>query len=113
MIARLWSRHRWLLLGFLLAVALTLFFAARAVVFSLYWADPAHRDEAIAGWMTPRYIAHSWQVPPEVIGEALGLTPDGNPRRMTIGEYARETGTTPDEVAARLAVAIEAFRAER
>jgi hypothetical protein len=112
-IARLWTRHRWLLLGFVLAVALTLFFAIRAVVFSLYWTDPAHRDEAIAGWMTPRYIAYSWEVPPEVIGEALGLQPDGNSRRMTIGEYARETGTSVEDVAARLTGAITAYRAER
>jgi hypothetical protein len=109
MIGHLWARHRWLLLGFVATVALALFFTVRAVVFTVYWSG--HRDEAIAGWMTPRYIAMSWEVPPQVIGEALGFAPDGDPRRMTIEEYARSNGLSVTDVAATLTVAIAAFRA--
>ena len=109
MIGHLWRRHRWLLLGFLAAVALALFFGVRAAVFTVYWSG--HRDEAIAGWMTPRYIAHSWEVPPQVVGEALGLTPGGDARRVTIEEVARSRGLPVAEVAATVTVAIEAFRA--
>lgn len=112
MIGHLWRRHRWLFLGFLLALALALFFGVRATVFTLYWSDPARRDEAIAGWMTPRYIAYSWQVPPEVVGDALGLAADGMGRRVTVGEVAQSRGTSVDAVARDLAAAIEAFRAE-
>jgi hypothetical protein len=109
MIAHLWTRHRWLLLGFVATVALALFFTVRAVVFTVYWSD--HRDEAIAGWMTPRYIAMSWDVPPQVIGDALGITPGGDARRMTVEEYARANGVSVADVAETLATAIEAFRA--
>lgn len=111
MIGQLWSRHRLLLGAFVVALAVTLFLAGRAVMFSLYWADPAHSDESIAGWMTPRYIAHSWDVPPEVIGDALGLRPEGNPRRLTVGEIAEGQGVPLSEITDRITVGIEAFRA--
>jgi hypothetical protein len=109
MIGHLWRAHRWLLLGFVAAVALALFFGVRAAIFTVYWSG--HQDEAIAGWMTPRYIAHSWEVPPQVIGEALGLAPDGDARRMTIDEVARARDLPVEDVAATVTAAIEAFRA--
>ena len=109
MIGHLWRGHRWLLIGFVAAVALTLFFGVRAIIFTAYWSG--HQDEAIAGWMTPRYIAHSWEVPPQVIGEALGLAPDGEGRRITIEDVARDRDLPVAEVAATVTTAIEAFRA--
>jgi hypothetical protein len=110
-IGHLWRAHRWLLLGFLAAVALALFFGVRAVVFSVYWAG--HRDEAIAGWMTPRYVAMSWDVPPEVVGEALSLPRDGTGRRVTLTEVAAAQGVSVGALAGELAGAIAAYRADR
>jgi hypothetical protein len=111
MVRHLWQRHRWLLLGFLAALALTLFFAGRAAVFAVYWSQ--HRDEAIAGWMTPGYIAHSWQLPPEVMGEALGLArEDGEGRRLTLAEIADDRGVPVETLASEIEAAIVAFRAE-
>lgn len=106
----LWRRHRLLLLAASLSLALLLFFAVRLVVATLYWTDPAHRDQAIAGWMTPRYIAHSWHVPPEVVGEALGVVPgrDGHP--PTLDSIAAERGTDVATLAAEVEAAIDAHR---
>lgn len=109
MIGQLWSRHRWLLIGFVLTVALAVFFGVRALMFTLYWSD--HRDETIAGWMTPRYVAMSWQVPPEVVGEALALQPDGSGRRTTLAELATARGVRVDALAEEVARAIEVYRA--
>ena len=110
MVRHLWQSHRWLLLGFLAALALTLFFAGRAAVFAVYWSQ--HRDEAIAGWMTPGYIAHSWQLPPEVMAGALGLSrEDGEGRRLTLSEIAAERGVPVATLAAAIEAAIEDFRA--
>jgi hypothetical protein len=111
MIGHLWSRHRWLLLGFLAAVALALFFGVRAAIFTVYWSG--HRDEAIAGWMTPRYVAMSWDVPPEVVGVALDLPQDGTGRRKTLAEIASDRGTSVETLAGELRAAITAFRAEQ
>ncbi len=110
MIRRLWSRNRWLVIGFLLAVLLSLFFGIRALMFSLYWSDPAKRDQDIAGWMTPRYVAMSWDVPPEVISEALNLPQDGTGRRVTLRDLAAERGQEVDDLTADLDAAISAFR---
>jgi hypothetical protein len=110
MIRRLWSRNRWLLIGFLIAVVLSLFFGVRALLFSLYWSDPAKRDQEIAGWMTPRYVAMSWDVPPEVVSSALDLPHDGTGRRVTLRDLAAERDGTVSDLAAELAAAIAAYR---
>ena len=109
MIGHLWARHRWLLIGFLAMVALTVFFGVRTVLFTLYWSD--HRDETIAGWMTARYVAMSWQVPPEVVGEALALERDGSGRRATLAELAAAQGVSVESLAEEVTRAIENYRA--
>jgi hypothetical protein len=92
------------------ALAVSLFFAVRLVAFWIYWADPAHRDQAIEPWMTPGYVAHSWGVPREIAFEALGLPPaPGGPRSMA--DLAAERGVSVAELARDLQAAIDAFRA--
>jgi hypothetical protein len=94
------------------ALMVSLFFAVRLVAFWIYWADPAHRDQAIEPWMTPGYVAHSWDVPREVAFEALDLPPaPGGPRSLQ--ELAAERGVSVDVLAADLQAAIDAFRAAR
>ena len=109
---RLWRDHRLLTAAFLLAVALTTFFAARLVASWIYWNDPAHRDAEIAPWMTPRYVAHSWRLPPEIVAETLDLDPPVGPP-PTFGELAAERGVTVEDLAARIEKAAEAHRAAR
>ncbi|MGG7643993.1 hypothetical protein ACQ5SP_04180 [Rhodovulum sp. YNF3179] len=108
-LARLWRRRRGLAIAFVAAVALTLFFGMRMVIFAVYWSDPDHRDQAIAGWMTPRYVAHSWDVPPEVVGRALGLTPEPG-RGRTIAEIAAARGQSVETLGTTLEAAIAAHR---
>lgn len=105
----LWNEHKLLLSGFVLAIAVMLFFAVRSIMFWVYWADPAHREQPIADWMTPRYVAHSWDVPPQVIGNALGLSPETG--RITIGELANARNMTTTEITRQIEAAIQEFRA--
>ncbi len=44
MIRDLWTRHRWLLLGFLAAAALAILFAARAAMYMQDWPENADED---------------------------------------------------------------------
>jgi hypothetical protein len=112
-ISRLWRTNRLLLVATAAALAVTVFFAARLALFLVFWSDPAHRDEAIAGWMTPRYIAYSWGVPPEVVGEALGLQPqERRGRPPTLDGLAAERGVAPSELEAQVEAAIARYRAE-
>ncbi|MBV1868988.1 MAG: hypothetical protein KUG69_13955 [Marinosulfonomonas sp.] len=113
MIARFrasFARHPVLSSGFLLALALVIFFAVRSVVALIYWADPEHRDQPIQGWMTPRYVVQSWQLPPEVMIEVLNAGPMPG-RRLTLREIADDQGISVNDLATRITAAINAHRA--
>lgn len=70
---RLWAEQRWPLVAFLLALSLSGFFGGRMVTRALFWADPAHRQQAPEGWMTPGYLARSWHVSIDEIEAILGI----------------------------------------
>lgn len=111
----LWRDNRLLVSAFVLALAVMAFFAVRTLAFWVYWADPAHRNQAIEPWMTPRYIAHSWQVPPQVVGDALALGRGGP--RITISELAEDrdvpVATLSDKVMSAILVDRAGRRADR
>jgi len=104
------ARHPLLSSGFLLALGLVMFFAARSVAALVYWSDPAHRDQPIEGWMTPRYVIQSWQLPPEVMTEILNAGPMPG-RRLTLAQIADDQGITLNDLAARITAATDAHRA--
>ncbi len=106
---RAWRSHRLLFIAFAAALALTAFFLIRTVAVTLYWANPAHHELTIEGWMPIRYVARSWHVPPEVLAEALDLDVGERPR-LTIAEIAAERGESVQETAAILLVAIAEYR---
>ncbi len=110
-ITELWRAHPVMLVAFVLAAAITLFFLIRTVAFTVYWADPAHRDQRIEPWMTFRYVANSWDLPPEVMIEALDYEPR-NGRSMTLGELAAARGETVEELTERIKAAALAYRAD-
>lgn len=110
-VARGWRRHPVLWTLFSLAVALTIFFGVRAGVQAVYWANSAHRDQAIQGWMTPRYVARSWDVPREVLQRTLGGRIDIDAGPPTLDRIAAARGVSPDDLIAEIEAAIAAHRA--
>ena len=93
-----------------LALAASLFFGARA---ALYWIDASRveREQPVAAWMTPRYIAQSWRVPPGVIIEALGA--QRSPERpINLRQLADPRGVQVEAVIAAAEAAIAEFHAE-
>jgi len=111
-LAYLWRNHRIASLAFALVAALTIGFAIRSALFAFYWSDPASRDQQVQGWMTPRYVAHSWKVPPEVMQAALGevALPD---RRRTLEDIAADRGVPLGELIFGNETEIARFRAEQ
>ncbi len=97
----------------ILAIALiaSVFFSGRMVAFWIYWHDPAHREQEIAAWMTPRYISHSWQVPKEVVLAAVGAPHQAWRRTGNLTELAAHHGITVAELIAATEQAIATFRA--
>ncbi|MBW3098082.1 hypothetical protein [Pseudohoeflea coraliihabitans] len=83
----LWRSNRWLTATFVIALAFAIFFSLRAVAFFIYWHN--HYEEPIEGWMTVRYVSHSYRLPPQVIHQAIELPPDVRDHRMLV-EIARE-----------------------
>lgn len=103
--------NRLLSLAFGLALVVSAVFLFRFTASVIYWSDPRHVDQPIAGWMSPRYVARSWSVPPGVVDEALGLEKGrrggGKP---TLERIAQEQGRDLDAVRADVHEAIDAFR---
>jgi len=105
--------HPWLALAFVLALGLTAFFGVRFVRHAIYWSDPAHRNEQVAGWMTVGYIARSWGLDPHDIDAEAGLPrPDqtATGRPMTLQQIADERGVPVGEVIADVEGAIARLR---
>lgn len=109
---RLWGRHPIATAGFVIALAVIAFFAARFVAFSIYWADPAHRQQPVEPWMTPRYIAHAWDIAPDDLMEALGVVAAPG-ARPTLKEIARQRGVPVEIVMEEVRVLISAQGAAR
>lgn len=108
----LWHHHRLALLAFATALSLAGFFGVKSVSQFIYWNDPQHQDQALAGWMTPRYIARSYDVPLEVVQEAFALAADVPPRRISLETLAAERGVTALALQSRLDRAVAAWRTE-
>lgn len=109
-VAAAWRRHPWLTTAFALALVVTLALTVRLTMFTIYWADPAHRDRALEGWMTPGYIAHSWDLGRDALRSALGA--DAQPgEHLTLEEIAERRGEPLEALIARVEAAIAAERA--
>ncbi|MCB2137408.1 MAG: hypothetical protein KDE08_15945 [Rhodobacteraceae bacterium] len=109
-VRHLWARHRIAFVAFLLALSVTVFFAARLLFFLVYWADPARQDQDIAGWMTLGYVARSWDIPPETLANGLGI-PEGSARGHTLAELAAARGMPVVSFADEITAVIAAARA--
>lgn len=86
-------------------------FAVRSAMFWYYWSDPAHRDQQIAAWMTPGYIAHSWYVPRDVVLDALGAPRGKDARPRNLRELSDLLGVPVEQLVAQAESAIADYRA--
>ncbi|GLS87819.1 hypothetical protein GCM10010873_27930 [Cypionkella aquatica] len=107
----LWRARPYLFGCFVLACAVTLFFAGRFAYSVVYWANPAHQNQAVEPWMTAGYIAKSWSVPGPKLDLLAGLpgpAVKGHPQPMA--EIARDRGVPVAEVIARVEKAIKVLQ---
>ena len=103
-------RHHWLAFGVLVtAAAVAVFFLGRMTMTMVWFNDPAHRDQDIAAWMTPRYVAMSYRLPREMMFDALDLRP-GEAARMTLQDLAEQRNVTVEDLSSALRTAIEEHR---
>jgi hypothetical protein len=114
MIKRLWQlwRVRPILTSvFLLACAVTIFFAGATVYRAVYWS--MHREQPVSAWMTVGYVGRSWGLDPRALDARAGLPqPEERGHPQTLAEIARNRGVPVETVIAEVEVAIEALRVE-
>jgi hypothetical protein len=103
---RLWANHRKLVIAFAVMVVLAAGFLIRGFVLVPPRGDPTR---PVAAWMTPGFVVHTYHIPPEVVGEILGLTP-GEHRRQTIAEIATAQGVIVTDLLAELQAEVDAHR---
>lgn len=109
MIRTLWQKHRLASLLFLGALLVAAFFAVRLTMFTIYWSDPARREQPIEGWMTPGYVAMSWDVPKPIVAEAAGLSGTEG-RRIRLDDIAAERGIPLEALIDEIEGAIQEFK---
>lgn len=104
-VARLWREHRLMMLVFAGALAAAMFLGGRAAFFWLTWTPPDPQQIVLEGWMTPRYVAHTWHLDRDVVAGTFGLEPGGGVR-VTLEQIAAAQGITLAELQARLRAAV-------
>ena len=107
----LFRRHPWPTAVIAAGLVALVWFGGHFVSDVLYFSDPAHREQPLAAWMSPRYVAKSWGLPPEVVADVMQLTPDH--RRITLDQVAERQGISLEELQRRVEAAKARLEAER
>jgi hypothetical protein len=106
----LWRARPWLTSAFLLACAVTLFFAGRFTVYTVYWAT--HQEVPVEPWMTVGYVARSWGLEPRALDAAAGTpVPDVKGHPQTLEEIARDRGVPVADVIVEVEAAVARMKA--
>lgn len=97
------QHHPWMFFAILLVFAAVVFFVIRLAVFSIYWMDPAHRHQPLQPWMTPGYIARSYDIPRDDVLHVL-MPDKQNVSKMTLDQIAQARETDVATVIGELSV---------
>lgn len=74
---------------------------------AMYFSDPAHHEQDLQEWMSPRYVGKSWDLPPETIVRIMELEPDF--KQPTLRHVTEHLGITMAQLQDR----VEAAKAEQ
>lgn len=104
-------RDNWIVAGlFVLSLVAIVWFTASSIGEFLYFNDPANKDVALKGWMTPKYIVLTYDLPRPLVADMLGLT-SMDQRGTPMRDVATEMGVTLDELTDIVRAAAAAHRA--
>jgi hypothetical protein len=106
---RFLRHNRLLLLAFAVTLTLAIYFGATALKNAAAFRN-APPDQVIEGWMTPRYVAHSWDIPREVM-TSLGFE-RGTDGPRPLNKIAEDRGIPIEALIGEIEAAIAAHRAE-
>ena len=107
-----WAHHRFALLAACLGLFALLVFGGMATRQAIYWNDPGHRQQPLEPWMTPRYVARSYGLPPETMRTLLQLGEQPGTRQPTISAIAAEMGLSLPQLQDIVKTASDEHRAQ-
>ena len=91
-------RQNWIVVSILLvACAVAIWIGANVVLDFIYFNDPRHQDEILKGWMTPRYIVMSYDLPRGVVMDMLDIGSEDK-HGMRLRDVAQNMGVTLEEL---------------
>jgi hypothetical protein len=107
-----WRARPALTSAFLLACAVTLFFAGSFAYHTVYWAT--HQNEPVRPWMTVGYVARSWDLDGREIDALAGLPmPEVKGHPQTLREIADDRGVPVATVIAEVEAAVKTLLAKK
>lgn len=112
-LTRLWKAAPVATAILILALFASAFFAVRSAIFWYHNPLWVEHSQEIAPWMTPRYVARSWDVPPRELGAAIGAPmppPDGP---ISLRDLAALRDVPVEIVIAETKAFIASFHAKR
>ena len=77
---------------------------------AIYFNDPRHKNANLQGWMTPRYVVLSYDIPRDVALEVLGLDQEATGRRLHMRDIAQLQQIDLAELTQRVRIAAENYR---
>jgi hypothetical protein len=104
-------RPFWARLALVVAAGLTVLFLVRAVFFATIWYESDPASHPVEPWMTPRYIARSYNLPPAQVAEALGILRGESPRKP-LAEIAEEQGVAVETLISAVETVLREARSE-
>ncbi|HCQ65852.1 MAG TPA: hypothetical protein DIU07_12185 [Rhodobacteraceae bacterium] len=110
-ILRYWAAAPVATLLLAVALAATAVFGVRSAVFWAHGFERIAREQPVAAWMTPGYVALSWHLPREAVIEALTLDPRAGSPRKTLADLAAERNVPVTTLIDALEAAIADHRA--
>lgn len=106
----IFKKHPFLFSAFLLASALTLFFAFRFISSAVYWSQ--HHEEPIRPWMTIGYIGKSWDLNPRAIDETASLPLPVAGKPYTLQDIADQRGVPVENIIKQVEAAITELKVD-
>lgn len=105
------ARKYWLpLSGFFVSSGLALYFGFTFMADAIYFNDPRHQDSDLQGWMTPRYIMLSYDIPMPLVLDALGLDESVLGQGLRLENIATNQGDTLSELTEKIREVAENYR---
>lgn len=105
------AKRHWLpLAGFLTSAGIALIFGFTFMADAIYFNDPSHKDVLLQGWMTPRYVMLSYDIPRDLVMGALGLDESAIGQGLRVLGIAQEQNLSLDELTEKIRAIAQDFR---